>query len=471
MFQIYNTATRKKEVFSPLQPPNVGMYSCGPTVYDFPHIGNYRAYISSDVLARVLLYQGYALTHVMNITDVDDKTIRNSRARDMSLKSFTSVYEQAFYEDLHSLNIKSITVHPKATDHINEMVALIEVLLEKGVAYRAADGGVYYAIEKNSQYGKLACLDRENLRAGASGRMSLDEYSKDDVRDFALWKAWTPDDGDVSWETSLGKGRPGWHIECSAMSMKYLGQSFDIHAGGIDLVFPHHENEMAQSEMATRKPFVGYWVHNEWLLVDGKKMSKSLGNFFTLRDVLQRGYSSLDFRYFVYSAHYRQQLNFTWDAMEAAREGRERLSMALYRLKLLSTRSSSSPSHKAQKMSALFLVEFEEAVFDDLNISRGLAALHEHLKKIHKEKVRLSPDDYTALLEGIYKADTVLGLQLASAGESVVIPQHVEALREARVKARAAKEWEAADALRKAIEEAGFDVEDASDASYLIPRI
>ncbi|MBW3023037.1 cysteine--tRNA ligase [Candidatus Woesearchaeota archaeon] len=271
--KIFNTLTRKKEEFKPVKLP-VRMYNCGPTVYYYPHIGNYRAYVFADLIKRYLKYKGFKVKQVMNITDVDDKTIRDSQKEGISLKEFTEKYEKAFYEDLEKLNIDKADVFPKATEHIEEMVAIIKILLDKKIAYKSDDGSIYYDISKFPDYGKLAHIDVSELKAGA--RVKQDEYEKGQAQDFALWKAWDENDGDGFWETELGKGRPGWHIECSAMSMKSLGASFDIHTGGIDLVFPHHENEIAQSEAATGKKFVNYWVHNEWLLVDGKKMSKSL---------------------------------------------------------------------------------------------------------------------------------------------------------------------------------------------------
>ncbi|RMF88331.1 MAG: cysteine--tRNA ligase, partial [Nitrospinota bacterium] len=317
MLKFYNSLTRRKEEFHPIEPGRVRMYTCGPTVYDYAHIGNFRAYIFEDILRRYLKYKGYQVTQVMNITDVDDKTIRESRRRGMSLKEFTSFYVQAFFEDLETLNIERAEYYPAATEHIDQMVALIKRLIENGHTYEV-DGSIYFRISTFPAYGRLAGLDAVQLQGGASGRVDADEYGKEDVRDFVLWKAWREEDGDVFWETELGKGRPGWHIECSAMSMHYLGEHFDIHTGGIDNLFPHHENEIAQSEAATKKPFVNYWLHCQHLLVNNAKMSKSLGNFYTLRDLLERGYKPKAIRYALLSTHYRQQHNFTFEGLAAA---------------------------------------------------------------------------------------------------------------------------------------------------------
>ena len=323
MLKLYNTLSRRKEIFKPIKNNKVGMYTCGPTVYYYPHIGNYRAYIVADILKRYLKYKGFKIDHVMNITDVDDKTIRDSQKQNLSLKEFTSKYEKAFLEDLNTLNIQKPDRLARATEHIKEMENLIKKLIDKGFAYKGKDNSIYYSISKFKDYGKLSKIKIKELKAGA--RVKQDEYEKKQVSDFALWKAWDKEDGNVFWETEFGKGRPGWHIECSAMSSKYLGDQFDIHTGGIDLIFPHHENEIAQSEGASgKKPFVKYWIHNEWLLIEGKKMSKSFGNFYTLRDILNKGYSPMSIRYVLLSTHYRQQMNFTFKKLDAAKNSLQR---------------------------------------------------------------------------------------------------------------------------------------------------
>lgn len=292
--QVYNSLSRSKEELRTIEPGHVKLYTCGPTVYNFAHIGNFRAYTFEDVLRRALLFNGFRVTQVMNLTDVDDKTIRGSLAAGVPLKSFTQPYIQAFFDDLKTLNIQPAEHYPAATDHIAEMIALVAKLFERGLAYTSEDGSVYFSVGKLQGYGKLAHLDRENLRAGA--RVAQDEYEKESYGDFALWKGWDASDGDVVWESPWGRGRPGWHLECSAMSMRYLGETFDLHTGGIDNLFPHHENEIAQAEGATGKPFVTYWMHCAHLRVNGEKMSKSLGNFFTLRDLVDKGWSGREIR-------------------------------------------------------------------------------------------------------------------------------------------------------------------------------
>ena len=369
--RVFNTLTRKKEDFVPLKPPRVGLYSCGPTVYDYPHIGNYRAYVFCDLLKRYLKYRGFQVEHVMNITDVDDKTIRDSQKQKISLKEFTQKYENAFFEDLETLNILPADVFSRATEHIKEMIALIQKLIDKGFAYKS-DDGIYYSIRKFKDYGRLARINVDELEAGASGRVKADEYSKESANDFALWKFRTPEDGDVFWEAPFGRGRPGWHIECSAMSMKYLGEQFDIHTGGTDLIFPHHQNEIAQSEAATGKRFVKYWLHNEWLLVDGKKMSKSLGNFYTLRDVLAKGYDPISVRYHMLGTHYRQQLNFTFAGLDAAKQSLNRIQDCYDKLL-----TASAPRHNpaVHKRIEQLKKEFTEAMDNDLDTPPALAAL------------------------------------------------------------------------------------------------
>ncbi|MEM2874245.1 MAG: cysteine--tRNA ligase, partial [Candidatus Nanoarchaeia archaeon] len=330
--KIYNTLTRKKELFTPILSNKVRMYNCGPTVYDYAHIGNYRAFLFADLLRRYLKYKGFKVKQVMNITDVDDKIIKKMKAEGKTRKEIVDKYTEAFFEDIKTLNIEPADIYPKATEHIKEMVEIIKVLLKKGYAYKSKDG-IYYDISKFKDYGKLAHIKVKKLEAGASGRIKADEYAKEQAQDFALWKFWDPEDLDVYWETELGKGRPGWHIECSAMSMKHLSPTFqgnkfepekfvtlDLHTGGIDNLFPHHQNEVAQSESATGKKFSKYWMHNAHLLVEGQKMAKSLGNYYTLRDLMAQGYDPLAIRFVLISAHYRQQLNFTFAELDAAKK-------------------------------------------------------------------------------------------------------------------------------------------------------
>lgn len=382
MLKLFNTLSRKKEVFKPLEGGVVKFYACGPTSYDFAHIGNFRAYLASDLLHRYLEYKGFRVKQVMNITDVDDKTIRGARAQGISLKEFTRKYEAAFFEDLDALGIKRASVYPRATEHILEMIALIQKLLEKRFAYKGSDGSVYYNVSKFKEYGKLSHLNVSELKAGA--RVSQDSYDKTQASDFALWKAWSKEDGEVFWNAPapLGKGRPGWHIECSAMSMKYLGETFDIHAGGVDLIFPHHENEIAQSEGATGKQFVRYWFHNEHLLVEGRKMAKSLGNFFTLRDILAKGFSPKAVRFLLLSAHYRQQLNFTFNALENVENTVARLEEFVSRLNESNT--GKAKDVEVKKSLECARKEFIKQMDDDLNAPLALAAVFNLVKEANK---------------------------------------------------------------------------------------
>jgi cysteinyl-tRNA synthetase len=393
MLTIYNSLTKKEEEFVPIDASQVSLYTCGPTVYNYPHIGNYRAYIFADLLKRTLSYNNYNVKHVMNLTDIDDKTIRDSQKASKSLKEFTEFYTEEFFKDRDMLNILPADVYPKATDYIDEMVAIIETLLEKGFAYKSEDGSVYFDIAKDKEYGKLSHLDMESLKSNASGRIKSDEYEKDNVQDFALWKAYDEADGDVFWETSLGKGRPGWHIECSAMSMKNLGEHIDIHTGGRDNMFPHHENEIAQSECATGHKFVNIWMHNEWLLVDGKKMAKSANNFYTLRDVVEKGYDPLAFRYLNLLNHYKTPLNFTWEGLDAAATALTKLHKTFQNF-----------GEVVGEPDINYVASFNEAINKDLGIPKALGIAW----KMFKDKSVSNENKKATLLA----FDKVLGLGL-----------------------------------------------------------
>lgn len=465
---LYNSASRTKQLFTPIRNGIVGMYSCGPTVYNFPHIGNYRAYLAQDFIARIFQYNGYDVTHVMNITDVDDKTIRDSQFAHKSLAIFTGEYTVAFLQDLADLNITSITYHPKATLHVNEMIRLIEVLVSKGAAYKADDGCVYFSIAHFPRYGSLSHVDVAKLQPDASGRMRNDEYSKECVLDFALWKAWSKEDGDVYWDSPFGKGRPGWHIECSVMSMKYLGSHFDVHAGGIDLLFPHHENEIAQSEAATGEPFANYWLHNEWLLINGKKMAKSAGNFTTLRVVLQKGYDPIAYRLFCLSAHYRQSLNFTFAALDAAQQGYNNLLNDIRRLENCAPiGSTTSASKELLSDTESYEHDFRQFINDDFNTPQAVAVMFDFIKFIHSNNERFSPPDYKLCLETLLRWDDVFGLRLTDM-RAGIIPQHIRDLADARESARQNKEWDTADELRKTIETQGYAVEDTRQGPRIV---
>lgn len=447
---LHNSLTRTNEEFKPLKNDSVGLYTCGPTVYNYPHIGNYRAYVFTDMLKRYLIYRGYKLKHIMNITDVDDKTIRDSLAQGKTLKELTEFYTDEFFKDRDALNIISPDKYTKATDYIDEMVKIIETLIEKGYAYKTPDQSVYFDISKDENYGKLSHFKLSDLKENAEGRMKKDEYDKENAEDFALWKAWDENDGDVFWETSLGKGRPGWHIECSAMSMKELGENIDIHTGGVDLIFPHHENEIAQSECATGKPFVKYWMHNEHLMVDGKKMAKSAGNFYTLRDLIDKGIDPLSFRLWLYTAHYRTKTNFTVDAVNAS-------AVALGRLfdGFLSLGSETGEINLEYKEKLIGFMD------DDLNTPQALALLFD---LIHNPEI-LNKDKRATMLD----FDQIFGFGFDKLKEDI-IPEEVISLANEREQARENKDWKRSDELRDKIRELGYEVKDR-EGGYKISKI
>ena len=453
----FNTLTRRKEKFVPLEKGKVKMYTCGPTVYDFAHIGNFRAFVFEDLLRRWLEYCGYKVIHVMNITDVDDKTIAAARKKGISLREYTEHYTRAFFEDITVLNIEKAHYYPRATEHIPEMVALIKKLLEKGYAYRGEDGSIYYDISKFKDYGKLSKIRVKELKPGA--RVKVDEYGKEEAHDFALWKAWDEEDGDVFWETELGKGRPGWHIECSAMSMKYLGETFDIHCGGVDNIFPHHENEIAQSEAATGKQFVRYWLHNEYLLVEGRKMSKRFGNYYTLRDLLAKGYDPKAIRYLLMSTHYRQQLNFTFEGLEAAKNAVDRLTNFVYRLL---DADGEGCGEKIGSLMESVQKRFKEAMCDDLNIAVALAAIFNFVREVNKlmDDKKLSREEAEQVYELMMRFDKVLGVIGEVKKEEEKLPKEAEELIRKREEARKVRDWETADKIRERLKAMGVIVED-----------
>ena len=450
--KLYNTLTRKKEVFKPIKDKEVRIYVCGPTIYNYVHIGNLRAYFFSDILRRYLEYSDYKVREVMNLTDVDDKTIKGSQSAKESLRKFTEKFEKAFFEDIKSMNIEKPEFMPRATEHINEMVKIIKKLMERGIAYKTGDG-IYFSIKKFKDYGKFSGIKLKELKAGASERIIKDEYDKESANDFALWKFYDKADGDVFWETEIGKGRPGWHIECSAMSMKYLGEHFDIHTGGVDLIFPHHENEIAQSEAFTGKKFVNYWLHNEWLLVNGKKMSKSLGNFYNLKDIYEKGYSALDLRYLFLMKNYRQPLNFTWENLESSKNSLERLKNIIINL--------DKNQKKNKKNIEMAKMQFLKIMDDNLNFTRALSFLWEILRD---EKLNDS-EKYELALE----FDKVFGLDL-SKEEKIKIPEEIKRLVEEREDARKMKNWKKADELREKIKKRGWQIDDIKEG-YKIKKI
>jgi len=454
--KLYNTLTRKKEVFTPITDNEVKMYSCGPTVYNYVHIGNLRAYIFVDILRRYLKYKSFKLKHVMNITDIDDKTIRDSQKENKTLKEFTEFYTKAFLEDIKSLNIETPEIMPKATEEIKHMVEHIQILLDKGAAYKAKSGDIYFKISTFPHYGKLALIDPENLKKNAEGRLNTaDEYDKEDVRDFVLWKLYDKEkDGDVFWDTSIGKGRPGWHIECSVMSSKYLGQPFDIHTGGVDLVFPHHTNEIAQSEAAYGKKFVNFWVHNEHLIVNGQKMSKSLGNFFTLRDLLKKGYSFKAIRYELLSTHYRTKLDFREQHLKKIPETLQKFYDFLDKLDEIKTEKDNPDVKKA---ATLAKTDFEKAMDDDLNISGALSAIFLFMNTVNKIMGSISKKDADLIKKTMTMFDTVLGVMEHEKG---TLDEDIESLVKQREEARKNKDWKTADSIRDKLKEKGIVLED-----------
>lgn len=456
MIRFYNTLSGKVEEFIPLKEGEVRLYTCGPTVYDYPHIGNYRAYIFEDLLKRFLLFAGFRVIHVMNITDVDDKTIRGANSLGISLNEYTKKYIEAFFEDLKTLHILPADYYPRATEHIPDMVKMIKGLLEKGYAYEK-DGSIYFSIAKFPDYGKLAKISVEELKAGA--RVEADEYEKESVHDFALWKKAKP--GEPFWETELGPGRPGWHIECSAMSTRYLGPTFDIHCGGIDNIFPHHENEIAQSEAYYGQKFVNYWLHCHHLVVDGEKMSKSKGNFYTLRDLLARKVDPLDLRFFLLSTHYRKMLNFTFEGLEQARASRQRILDFVYDLEHRTFPAGSS--EKIENLSAHALSHFKEGLSDDLNISAALAALFEFIREVNQimSREKIGREDVQKILQTVHEINRVLDI-LPEKKDEALPPEILEKI-ELRQKARREKNFALADAIRNELKEMGIILEDTRE--------
>ena len=460
--RFYNSLSRRVEEFKPLHKGEARFYSCGPTVYNYAHVGNLRAYVFSDVLRRYLEFKGFKVTEVMNLTDVDDKTIRDSKKAGVPLAEFTEKYAKAFFEDLGALGIERAEFYPRATEHIPEMVALVKKLLEKGVAYKGSDGSVYFNIKKFPGYGRLANLG--GLKEGASGRVKADEYAKEEASDFVLWKAWDANDGNVFWETEIGKGRPGWHLECSAMSMNYLGETFDIHAGGVDLKFPHHENEIAQSEAATGKKFVNYWLHCEHLLVNGRKMAKREGNFFTLRDVVAKGHQPKAVRWLLLAAHYRSQLNFTFEALGQAANTVQRLNDFVQRIQ----EKQAARKQNETILAALQAAEsgFESAMDEDLEISRALPHLFELARVVNAEMDadRADGKSLAAVLAFFRRANGVLGvLDFEKKGFS----REVLALVEERENARKARDFKRSDGIRKQLAAMGVIVEDSDEGPRL----
>src|ERR1051325_3396218 len=459
MLRFFNTLSRQVEEFQPLEEGKVRMYMCGPTVWNFAHIGNFRTFIFGDILRRYLKFKGYELTHVFNLTDVDDRIINEAAKRNISIDEFTAPYIQYFWEDFDALGMERPEVTPRATHHIPEMIDIIAKLLENGHAYES-DGSIYYRITAFPEYGKLSKINFSGNIAGGSERVDTDKYEKEDARDFALWKE-PSTETEPAWDTSIGRGRPGWHIECSAMSMKYLGETFDIHAGGIDLVFPHHENEIAQSEGATGKQFVRYWIHFEHLKVDGETMSKSKGNYYTFRDITAKGFSAAAIRYFLLSVPHNKQLNFTFDALAGAE--RTVASLRDFRARLSEAKTESGKNEKLSETAARMLQEFEAAMDDDFNTSIALAVVHNFSREVNTAlaRKRVRAEDQRELLAAIDRIDTVLNIFGEQRRE--MLDSEIQSLIDERQEARHRRDFARADEIRDDLASRGIILEDTKD--------
>ena len=450
--RFYNTLTRKKEIFKPINKGKVSLYTCGPTVYNRAHIGNFRTFIFEDVLKRVLQLVGYNVKHVMNITDVDDKTIKKAHEENKKLNKITSKYTLEFMEDLQALKILPADLFPAATDHIQNMIEMISILIENKNAYVADDGSVFFSIDSINDYGKLANLDLK--RQKQTDRVAADEYTKDNPRDFALWKAWKVEDGDVFWDSPWGIGRPGWHMECSVMSTKYLGNHFDIHCGGVDNIFPHHENEIAQSCAALGTEFVNIWMHSEHLNMADEKMSKSLGNIKTIPELLDDGHSAESLRYVLISSHYRSKLSFSSNKLDDARKAVHRINDIYNRLQGTISDGNSFPNEYDQ---------FIEALVDDLNTPKALGILFNYLKELNRkiDNDKLTDEESSRGILFIKKADEIFSFLK----DKTVIPDEIAKLVAKRNEARKDKNWKLSDLLREELKEKGWIVEDTLDGS------
>lgn len=465
---LYNTESRKKEVFRPHINNHVRMYTCGPTVYHYAHIGNFRTYIFEDLLRRTLKFFGYQVTQVMNLTDVDDKTIRGTIETRQTLQEFTQPYKNAFFVDIQTLGIERAENYPAATDYITHMIDFIQKLLDKGIAYKSKDNSIYYAIDKCPNYGRLSHLKLDELKVGAGDdRVASDEYEKENVGDFVLWKAYDPErDGLVFWESPFGPGRPGWHLECSTMSMYLLGESLDIHVGAVDNIFPHHENEIAQSEAFSGKKFVSYWLHSEHLIVNHKKMSKSLGNFYTLRDLLDKGYNGMQVRYMLMHIHYRTQLNFTFEGLEGAKTSLHRLNDFIHRMREIADLKI-EPTKSCRESLQEAINSFSQAMADDLNISVALATVFDMMHTVNSlyDRGALNGGDASEVLIVMQKLNRVLGVLTFEQEETA--PPYLQEMLEKREEARKAKDWVLADQLRHEIHASGYVIEDTAHGPRL----
>ena len=465
MIKFYNTIDRKKVNFMPMVDGKISLYTCGPTVYNFAHIGNFRAYIFEDLLRRTLEFCDYEVLHVMNLTDIDDKTINKANLEKVPLKEFTDKYIAAFYEDVEALNILPAHHYPRATEFIDGMIDMIQDLESKGYTYTTEDGSVFFKISQYKDYGRLANLQVEDLLLGE--RVENDEYEKEEMRDFALWKSYKKEEGDIFWESPWGKGRPGWHIECSVMSTHYLGNHFDIHCGGVDNIFPHHENEIAQSCCATDEKFVNYWLHNEHLLVDNQKMSKSLGNFYTIRDLIEKGYTPQSIRYTLLSTHYRQKLNFTLDKLTNSQKSINKIKELKRRVKLITDDKIEGRDFKDE--SSKMILDFSNCLKNDLNISGALGEMFIWINLVFKEldANNVSFAGSLLIVEALESIDRVLGI--LESENNIEHGDKIADLLEKRAEARRNKDWNFADKIREEIDALGYVVED-TDQGPIIKR-
>lgn len=454
--KLYNTLTRKIEDFHPLHDNEVRIYSCGPTVYNRPHIGNWRTFIANDLLRRYLKFKGYKVTHVMNLTDVDDKTIKGALSQGKELRKFTEPFIKDFFNEKDILNIEQVEYYPRATDHIKEITKMIKKLKKNNHTYES-NGSTYFRISSSPGYGKLAHINQKALKKNASKRLDKDEYDKENANDFVLWKATKESEGNIYWESPFGKGRPGWHIECSAMSTKYLGETIDIHTGGVDLIFPHHTNEIAQSEGATGKKFVNYWFHINYLIIDGEKMSKSKGNFYFLEDIIKKGYNAREIRFLLLSTHYRQLLNFTFDGLDAAKATLKRIDDFIFNLQNKKTKTKENKN--IEKFIETARQSFEKALDNDLNISEALSAIFTFINDTYKEEIGKKDAERTiAFLKEIDKVLAVMKFD-----EESKIPNEISVLIEKRKEAKKEKNYTEADRIRELIKNKGYELIDTKE--------
>ena len=458
MLKFYNSLTNKKEIFKPINKNKVKLYTCGPTVYDKAHIGNFRTFLFEDLLKRTLIAFGYEVFHIMNITDVDDKTIKRANDSGKKLSEITKHFTKLFFEDSLSLKILPADNYPLATDHIPNMIEMIKLLIDKDFAYISEDGSVFFKISNYKKYGNLTNLNLSNMQK--SSRVSSDEYNLDNPQDFALWKAYKSIDGNVFWDSPWGKGRPGWHIECSAMSVEYLGNHFDIHCGGFDNKFPHHENEIAQSECALETKFVNYWLHSEFLLVDGGKMSKSLGNVYTIPELLKKGFTAAEIRYIMLTSHYRSKVNFTLHKQHEAKMGIKRIQTLKSRLKLLnSSRNNSYPDIKKV---------FDETLSDDLDTPKTIALVFDWVRKLNIEldKNILTDDEVGSALNFVNYFNSIFNIL----SDDFDIPDEILKLAGERQNARDNKDWTESDKIRDLIDSKGWIIRDDNEGQKIIPK-